>query len=136
MKLEGNIFKDGKFWLAEIPLLDLLTQGHSRKEAYVMAKDVVISALNKPTVKITLEKGPDDTFFISASDSRELIALMLKQLRRKQGFTVRQASAQMGSSSPNAYGVYEQGRSAPTLEKLEELIGVVEKGRTLLLKLA
>ncbi len=36
MRFSGKIYKDGKFWLAEIPILDLMAQGHTKKEAYEM----------------------------------------------------------------------------------------------------
>ncbi len=29
MRFSGTIYKDGKFWLAEIPILDLMPQGRS-----------------------------------------------------------------------------------------------------------
>jgi predicted RNase H-like HicB family nuclease len=30
MRFSGQIYKDGQFWLAEIPILDAMTQGHTR----------------------------------------------------------------------------------------------------------
>jgi hypothetical protein len=41
MELEGRIWKDGKFWLVEIPILDAMTQGKSRKDALRMIEDAV-----------------------------------------------------------------------------------------------
>ena len=41
MRFSGKIYKDGGFWLAEIPILDVTTQGHTRKEALEMAVDMV-----------------------------------------------------------------------------------------------
>ena len=32
MRVQGRIFKDGKFWLAEVPILDAMTQGSTRKD--------------------------------------------------------------------------------------------------------
>ncbi len=29
MRFSGKVYKDGKFWLAEIPILDVMTQGHT-----------------------------------------------------------------------------------------------------------
>jgi hypothetical protein len=31
MRFSGKIYKDEKFWLAEIPILDLMTQGRTKK---------------------------------------------------------------------------------------------------------
>jgi hypothetical protein len=40
MRVSGKIYKDGRFWLAEIPILDAMTQGHTRKGALEMAADM------------------------------------------------------------------------------------------------
>src|SRR5258708_6869670 len=39
MRFEGKLTRDGRFWLAEIPLLDAMTQGRTRKEALEMIGD-------------------------------------------------------------------------------------------------
>ena len=36
MRFEGKVFRDGRFWLAEIPLLEAMTQGRTRAEALAM----------------------------------------------------------------------------------------------------
>lgn len=41
MRFHGSVYKDGKFWLAEIPILDTMTQGYTRKEALVMVEDLL-----------------------------------------------------------------------------------------------
>jgi len=33
MRFQGTLHRDGKFWLAEVPVFDAMTQGHTRKEA-------------------------------------------------------------------------------------------------------
>ena len=47
MRFCGKVYKDGKFWLAEIPILDAMTQGHPRKEAYGMVKDLLETPGNR-----------------------------------------------------------------------------------------
>lgn len=42
MEMEGKIWKDGKIWLVEIPALDAMTQGKTRKEALAMTEDLVV----------------------------------------------------------------------------------------------
>ena len=39
MRFEGKVIRDGRFWLAEIPLLDAITQGKTRAEALAMIAD-------------------------------------------------------------------------------------------------
>ena len=48
MRLHGRVYKDGKFWLAEVPLLDAMTQGHTRKEALAMVADLLETLANRP----------------------------------------------------------------------------------------
>jgi predicted RNase H-like HicB family nuclease len=39
MRFQGKVYKDGNFWLAEVPIFDAMTQGHTRKEALAMIAD-------------------------------------------------------------------------------------------------
>ena len=136
MLLEGRIRKSGKFWLAEIPGLDYLTQGRTAKEALEMAKDIVETGVDRKgfVAKITpLAKG---SFAVTTNDSKALVAHMLKRLRQKHGLTVREVSQRLGSSSPNAFGTYEQGKVTPTLEKLEELLHAIDPAHAIVLKIA
>ena len=48
MRLYGRVYKDGKWWLAEVPLLDAMTQGRSRKEALAMVADLLETLVEPP----------------------------------------------------------------------------------------
>jgi len=52
MRFPGKIYKDGKFWLAEIPILEAMTQGHTRKKALEMVADMVETMVNKKGFKL------------------------------------------------------------------------------------
>ena len=45
MELEGKVWKEGKLWLAEIPSLDLMTQGKSRNNALEMVLDAAMELM-------------------------------------------------------------------------------------------
>ena len=47
MRFVGKVFKAGKYWAIEIPILDIATQGRTKKEAYEMIADAVESLVNK-----------------------------------------------------------------------------------------
>ena len=66
MRFSGKIYKDGKFWLAEIPILDLMTQGRTKKEAYEMVADMLESLVNKDGFKIEVYKGEKDSFEVGS----------------------------------------------------------------------
>ncbi len=133
---DGKLTKDGAFWLVEIPGLNLMTQGRTKAEAFRMAKSIVIDASGNSKLKIDLVNTGPDTFFVASKDMETLIPLLLKKQRQKAGLTVLQASNRLGSNSPNAYGVYEQGRAKPTLEKLNRLLSAVNPDHQIKLKCA
>jgi hypothetical protein len=47
MRFEGKVVRDGKFWLAEIPLLERMTEGKTRKEALEMAAGDTVPTVDK-----------------------------------------------------------------------------------------
>ena len=133
---EGQIAKDGEFWLVEIPALNLFTQGRTKEEAFKMARGVVVDASGNSKLRISLTKTGRHSFSVSSDDMETLIPLLLKKQRQKAGLTVLEASHRLGSNSPNAYGVYEQGRARPTLEKLSVLLSAVNPAHQIKLKCA
>jgi hypothetical protein len=56
MRFSGRVYKDGKYWLAEIPILDLMTQGRTKKEAYEMVVDMLKTMVNKEDFNTELFK--------------------------------------------------------------------------------
>lgn len=136
MMIEGRVWKDGKFWLAEIPLLDYLTQGRTKKEAFEMAKDIVETGVDKKGFQIDLVKGQNDTFCLTSNHTNALLAHVLRRQRQKHGLTVRDVSLRLHSTSPNAFSVYERGKSTPTISKLEELFHAIDPDVSLILKIA
>lgn len=85
MRLSGRIHKDGKFWLAELPLLDAVTQGHTQKEAYAMVEDLLESMANRPGFKVTAHPVKQGDFEVSSTDPRVLISLFLRRQRERSG---------------------------------------------------
>ena|SRR5580704_5665600 len=136
MMIEGRVWKEDKYWLAEIPLLDYLTQGRTRKEAFDMAKDIVLTGVDKEGFEISLVKGKNNSFCLISNDTNALLAHMLKRQRQKHGLTVRDVSLRLDSTSPNAFSVYERGKSAPTINKLEELFHAIDPKVSLVLKIS
>ena len=125
MRFSGKIYKDGKFWLAEIPILDLMTQGRTKKEAYVMVADMLETMVNKEDFKINVFKGKNDTFEVGTLDSKHLVSLLLQRKRELSGLSLSQVASRLGMSSRNTYARYEQGKSVPSIEKLNDLLQAV-----------
>lgn len=125
MRFSGKIYKDGKFWLAEIPILDLMTQGHTKGEAYEMVVDMLESLINNKNFKAEVFKKSKDTFEISSSEPKYMISLLLQRKREISGLSLAQVADRLGASSRNTYARYEQGKSVPTVEKLNDLLHAV-----------
>lgn len=125
MRFVGNVFKAGKYWAIEIPLLDISTQGRTKKEAYEMIGDAVESLVNKKGFEVCVFGTKGRVFEIGASDQGALTALLLRRMRQKAGLSLEEVAARLGSKSPNSYARYEQGRSVPSVEKFAKLFSAV-----------
>lgn len=129
MRLTGRVFKSGKYWAIEIPILDIATQGRTKKEAYEMIADAVESLVNRKGFKVRVYGMKGKEFEIGASDQGALTALLLRRARLKAGLSLKEVAARLGSKSPNSYARYEQGRSVPSVEKLTQLFSAVARNR-------
>lgn len=126
MRFSGKVFKDGNFWLAEIPILDIMTQGHTKKESYDMALDAIKSMVNKEDFEVEIYKGKNGNFEIASPDSKSLISLLLQRKREVSGLSLSQVATRLGLASRNSYARYEKGQTMPTIEKLGELLRAVD----------
>jgi hypothetical protein len=125
MRFWGRVYQDGKFWLAEVPILDAMTQGRTYKESLAMVKDLIETLANRPSFTVEVHPGQHGEFEVSSPDTRTLISLLLRRQRERSGLSLAGAAKRMGAKSRNAYARYEQGTSVPTVEKLSELLKAV-----------
>lgn len=142
MELQGNIWKEGKFWLVEVPALDLMTQGETKEEALIMIKDATIGLIRayfkiekKDGIKVDVIVYEKDIIALSSNHTSLLLSLSLKRQREKSGTTIQEAAERLGSKSPNAYAQYERGRTNVSVLKYEELLEAANPGSELKLTL-
>ncbi|MBT7864676.1 MAG: helix-turn-helix transcriptional regulator [Gemmatimonadetes bacterium] len=133
MRFQGRVFKDGKHWLAEIPILDTMTQGYTRKEALVMVEDLVETLANRSGFSVDVHPGHKGEFEVSSTDTRTMTSLLLRRQRERSGLSLAEVAQRLGAKSRNTYARYERGTSAPTLEKLNELLAAVSPDRDFVL---
>lgn len=133
MRFYGRVYKDRKFWLAEVPILNAMTQGHTRKEAFSMIEDLIETLVNCPGFTVKVYPGKNGYFEISSSDTRIMVSLLLKRQRELSGLSLAEASKRLGAKSRNAYARYERGALTPSLEKLTELLQAVSPDRDFVL---
>lgn len=128
MRFEGNVVHEGRFWLVEIPLLDAITQGRSRKEALEMIVDWLETMVNRDGFKAVAHPRNKTEFEVSGSDAAAMTALLLRRRRESSGASLRDVASRLGSSSRNAYARYERGDAVPTVDKLDALLKAASPG--------
>jgi len=129
MRFPGRIKKDGSVWLVEVPAFDAVTQGRTKREAFAMARDLIETMAGVRGFRATVYPTGGETFEIGANRIGVLLALLLRRQRERQGLTLAEAAARLGQRSKNAYARYEQGKTMPTVEKLEELLRAIAPGQ-------
>ena len=122
MRLAGRVFKIGRYWAIEVPILGVVTQGHTKKEAYEMILDAIESLVNKKGFKAEVFPGKGPYFEVSSPDLAALTAFLLRRQRMKRGLTLMEVSKRLGAKSLKTYARYEQGKSIPTIEKFSQLL--------------
>ena len=134
MRFQGKLFKDGRWWLAQVPVFDAMTQGRTRKEAFDMIADWFVSIVGQKGFSVRVHPTGRDEFEISSNDARRMISLLLQRQRQKSGISLAQAAQRLGAKSRNAYARYEQGLSVPTVEKLDELLCAIAPDRHIVVR--
>lgn len=126
MRLEGRIFKSGKFWVAEVSILNISSQGLTRAEAFDMIADAIAGHVDVKGFKVDVRPDSNPvSFTVGANDMNRLMALVVKRQREMNGLTQAEAAKHMKSSA-NSIARYEQGRSTPSIVKYEELLEAVD----------
>jgi predicted transcriptional regulator len=121
-------------WLAESEIVDVCTQGRSRRNAIAMLADAFETLIDDRRVKIFVEEADDEGgVTIESNRPAALAAFVLQRLRLRSGRSLSQVAASMGRASKNAYARYEQGEASPTIEKFEELLHAVSSDATLII---
>lgn len=122
MRFEGKLTREGRWWLAEIPLLEAATQGKTRAEAFEMIADWLETMVNRKHFRARVFPTGKHTFEVSGSDAAAMTALLLRRRREASGASLRDVASRLGSSSRNAYARYERGEAVPTMDKLDALL--------------
>jgi len=136
MRFEGRLVRDGRSWLAEIPLLEAMTQGRTRREALAMIADWLETIVNRAGFQAQVHATSKDVFEVSGSDTAAMTALLLRRRREAAGASLRDVASRLGATSRNAYARYERGEAVPTIEKLDELLKAASPGADFVIRKA
>lgn len=125
MRFEGRVFRAGRYWAIEVPILGMVSQGRTRKDAFLMIADAIEALVNKPGFTVQVFPGEGEYFEVGANDPATLTAFLLRRERIRSGLSLSEVSKRLGIRSPNAYARYEQGKAVPTVSKLTALLSAV-----------
>ncbi len=140
MILEGKVWKDGKYWIIEVPCLSVTTQGKSRKEALSMIEDAVFELMKSyfdglhKKFKISVEDYKGSCFGLTSNDSKLLLSFLLIRQREESGLTIRDVAKRLESKNPNSYAQYEKGRINLSMDQYEKLMHAINPKRTSILR--
>ena len=126
MRLEGRCVKDGRGWLAEIPMLDAMTQARTRRGVFEMTADLVRTLAGTEDLEVIVHGSRDGSLEVEVPDDAALIALLLRRRRQAAGLTLAGAAERLGQTSRNAFARYEQGKAVPSVTRLAELLRALD----------
>ena len=75
MLFQGRLERDGRQWLAEVPVFDAMTQGRTRAEALDMIADWFVAMVDQPQFAVRVVNVRGSEFEIAAADTRRMIGL-------------------------------------------------------------
>jgi predicted RNase H-like HicB family nuclease len=140
MELEGRFWKDGRWWIIEIPCLNIATQGRTKKDALLMIQDAVFelmttyfSKLSK-TFKIAVHEYKGNCFGLTSNDSKLLLSFLLIRQREQSGLSVRDVAKRLSSKNPNSYAQYEKGKINFSIDQYEKLMHAINPSKTRILR--
>ncbi|HEY5565839.1 MAG TPA: helix-turn-helix transcriptional regulator [Gammaproteobacteria bacterium] len=99
-----------------------------------MIADWFVTMVDRKSIVVRIHPTSRDEFEIGSDDSRTMISLLLRRQRHKSGLSLTQVAQRLGARSRNAYARYEQGRSVPTVEKLDQLLKAIAPEREIVVR--
>ncbi len=133
--MEGKIYKNGKHWLAEIPLLDIMSQGKTEDEAKRMLIDAIEALLDHDNINLRIYNGETkgQIGLVVGDEDQDIgpfLSFVLKRTREANGLTIKDVVKILGNKSLNSYAQYEQNRN-PTWEQFRFLLRSISPKTTI-----
>ncbi len=140
MELEGRVWKDGRWWIIEVPCLNITTQGKTKKNAFVMIQDAVLELMTSyfnnlnEKFEISVHEYNGDCFGLTSNNNNLLLSFLLIRQREESGLSIREVAKRLSAKSPNTYAQYEKGKISFSIDQYEKLIHAINPSRTTVLR--
>lgn len=122
MKLLGKYYKDGKFWISEIPFISLMDQGKTKTDSLKLIRSSVEELMNSSELRCQIEDKGNGEFVLSSENVKLLTCFVLRRLREAQGLSIRDVSMMLKQRSHTEYARHESGTTAMTMETFNRYI--------------
>jgi predicted RNase H-like HicB family nuclease len=123
MRLLGKLTKYKKSWLAEIPALNQMSSGKTKKAALSMLKEaleLLIEEYKLSPCKFSITLKKDNIIFLDTDNSASILGLALRRMRQNR--TQKEMCQILQYKSIYAYQQYESGKREPTLSMATKLL--------------
>jgi predicted RNase H-like HicB family nuclease len=140
MELEGKIWKEGRWWIVEVPCLNITSQGRTKKDAFLMIKDAVFELMQSyfsnlsEEFNITVHDYKGDSFGLTSNDNKLLLSFLLIRQREESGLSIRDVAERLSSKNPNSYAQYERGKMNFSIDQYEKLMHAINPKRISILR--
>lgn len=118
MIIEGFYKKDGKFWISEIPTIDFMDQGTTKKECLTFTASAIKDLVEVDGFEVTIKDNGHGHFVLSSNMPRVLLLFILKRIRESRGLSIREAAKKLGHKSHTEYARHESGKTKVGAEVL------------------
>jgi hypothetical protein len=127
--LPGEIVEADSSFSASVASLGAHGAGPTRRAACdALAANVLeIAASQHPLdgFEVDVTEDGESTVYVTSNDPARLVSLLLRHQRTAHGMSLADVADTVGAKSKNSYATYEQGRTEPSIGKLQELLVVV-----------
>ena len=97
-----------------------------------MIADAIETLAIQEKFRVEVFPGVGEYFEVGSPQVASLTALLLRRQRVRRGLTLAEAARRLGARSLNSYARYEQGRTVPSIARLNELLAAVTEGEFVL----
>lgn len=129
MLIPGEISIEGSSYSARIEAIGAHGSGPTRRAACDALAEMVleIARAQRPLdgFEVDITDDGESTLYLTSNDPTRLVSLLLRQQRTAHGMSLADVADTVGAKSKNAYATYEQGRTEPSIGKLQELLVLV-----------
>ena len=132
MRLIGSYYKNGKYWISELPFIQLMDQGYSKKECLQMMKDAILELIDDSEFHCEVTDLGHGKFSVGTSDVKKLAAFVVRRLREAQGLTIREVATMLNMKSHTEYARHESGKVGMNIETFNRYVEALSSKEVIL----